>query len=269
MTILLVIFLGLMVISTTGLMIFLLLGKGDNIIGFNMQSSLLLEEKYENTINRLHIESNSSDIELRESEDNQIHVLVYGSHKEIAESKVENQTLTISKKGKYLCFGFCMFKEEIIVYVPKEIKSNLDIKTISGDIKIAPNIIGNVDLKTTSGDIKTNEVLDAKIKTTSGNISLGKINKGEITTTSGDIKINKVEKGINAVSVSGEILLSSLKIEENATLKTTSGDIKVNEITDVYIETSTLSGDVQISNNNRYANYTLTIKTTSGDIEVR
>lgn len=269
MTILLVIFLGIMVIGITTLLIFLLLGKGNSIFTFNTQSSLLLDKKYDTNINSIYIESTSSDITIKEAEDNQIHVLVYGSQKEVVESKIENQTLTIAKKGNYFCFGFCIYKGKIIVHVPKEMKADLDIKTVSGDIEIISNIVGNVDLKTTSGDIKAREVMDAKIKSTSGEIILEQMNKGEIITTSGDIKINAIEHSINAESISGDIILSSLKVEEDANLKTTSGDVRINEITDAYIEASTLSGDIHIRDNNRYANHTVTIKTTSGDIKVK
>ena len=65
MTILLVIFLGIMVIGITTLLIFLLLGKGNSIFTFNTQSSLLLDKKYDTNINSIYIESKSSDITIK------------------------------------------------------------------------------------------------------------------------------------------------------------------------------------------------------------
>lgn len=269
MTILLIFFLGVMAIAIILMLVFLLLGKGTTLFNISSDSTLLLNEYYNQEVRTIHIESISSDVTLKETEETQIHVEVYGKENEYVESKIENETLNISKKGKIFCFGFCFFKEEIIVYVPKDVLLNIEVKTTSGDIEMS-SIKGNeVNLKSTSGDLKLGEVNTADLYSTSGEIILEKGNTIQVKTTSGDISLNRIETKLNAESVSGDIKINSLEIENDSKIKTTSGDVLINEINNAYIETNTVSGDIAIENNNRYATNTLTIKTTSGDIRVK
>lgn len=267
-TILFIFILAIMAIAIILLLVFLLFGKGESFFNNNLNSTLLLNEYYNEKIETIHIESISSDVTLKETEESQIHVEIYGKEKEVVESKLENEILNISKKGKMFCFGFCFFKEEIIVYVPKDVVLNIEIKTTSGDIEMN-SIKGNdVNLNSTSGDLKLGEVNRAELYSTSGDIVLEKANITNAKTTSGDIFLNNIEKQVEAVSVSGNVKIGSLYIESNSKIKTTSGDVSIEKMGDVYIETSTVSGDIHISNNNRYSATTLNIKTTSGDIYV-
>lgn len=265
MTILLIFFLGVMAIATILLLVFLLLGKGTTLFSFHSHSTLLLNEYYNQEIETIHIESISSNVTLKETDESQIHVEVYGKENEYVESKIEDKTLNILKKGKIFCF----FEERIIVYVPKDIILNVDVKTTSGDIEMVSIKGDNVNLKTTSGDLKLGSVNTADLYSTSGEILLEKGNVVKAKTTSGDIFLNSIGKQMDAESVSGDIKINSLFMENNSKIKTTSGDVFVKEINDVYIETSTVSGDVHISDSNRYAESTLSIKTTSGDIRVK
>lgn len=269
MTILLIFFLGVLAIATILMLVFLLLGKGTNLFNINSDSVLLLSEYYNQEIETIYIESISSDVMLKETEETQIHVEVYGKENEVVESKIENKTLNISKKGKIFCFGFCFFKGEIIVYVPKDILLNIEVKTTSGDIEMSSIKGNNANLKSTSGDLKLGEVNTAELYSTSGEIILEKGNNVQAKTTSGDIELNRIENHLDAESVSGDIKIRSLFIENDSKIKTTSGDVLINEINNAYIETSTVSGDVHISDNNQYARSTLNIKTISGDIRVK
>lgn len=268
-TLLFIAFLGMMALAIVALLIFLLLDKKNILFTRNVSSTLLVDEYYSSNVGIIHIESISSDIRIKEAEDNQIHVLIYGSEKEIAESKLGQNTLNISLNGKHFCFGFCFFKEEIIVYVPKEISTNIEVKTTSGDLELVSLLNADVNLKTTSGDIKLGEVKNANLYSTSGEITLEKGENVQVKTTSGDIFLNQVKTKVEAESISGDIKINSFAIEENSKIKTTSGDVLINEIKNAYIETSTVSGDIAIENNNRYASNILTIKTTSGDIHVK
>lgn len=265
----LVTLLSIMAIVVIIVLVFLLSGNGGTI--FNMyknSSTLLLEKNYKEPIKDINIESITANVTIKEAQDNQIRVEIYGSEKQNASSTLENETLTISLKNKSFCFGFCFIKDEVVLYLPKEIQANLKIKTTSGDMYVESFLV-NVDLKSTSGDIKIGEVNKATLSTVSGDISLQKGTDINVTTTSGEIQIQEGNKKIEAKSVSGDIRIDSLLISENSTIKTTSGDVDVKEINDAYIETNTVSGDVEISNNNRFSNTTLKIKTTSGDIHIK
>lgn len=267
MKIFLIVMLIVLAILVTALMVYALIFN-KSPWDFSSKSVLLLDENYDTDIKNINIEDVSSNIYIKESEEDQIHVHVYGGEKEIVESKIEQETLNITKKGRIFCFGFCFRKEEITIYIPKDSEINLNLKTVSGDMEIT-SIKGNVELKSTSGDIKVGEVENAKITTTSGDIKLTKANALEVNTTSGNIRADKIENSIEAKAVSGNIKINSFTIKEDSHIKTVSGDVTIEDISDVYVETSTTSGDVQIENNNRTASQTLSIRTTSGDIEVK
>ncbi len=262
--------LSIMAIFIVIVLIFLLLGK--NFLNFNFiggDSKILLEKNYEEPIKNILVEGVSADVFIKESEFNQVRVEILGGEKQIAESFIENETLSVSLRNKIFCFGFCYVKEKIIIYVPKEMQSNLKIKTVSGDIEVQNHSSMNVDLKTTSGDIKVGDINLATLSSISGNIILDSGKKIIATTTSGDIHIKRAEKKIESKSVSGDIQIQNLFIEEDSSIKTTSGDVSINETNDIFIEASTVSGEIDVLDNNRHVDRILRIKTTSGDISVK
>ncbi len=241
-----------------------------NILLFkNYETTLLVKETYSDRPENIQIESVSSNVYIREAIDNQIHVEIYGLQKEQAESTFNNNTLFITNKENRFCFGFCFSKKEIYVFLPKDIITNLDIKTISGDVKM--DSFSNVYLKgkTTSGDLKIGHIKDAKINTTSGNIEIDSIGNLEGKTTSGDIKSGSISNKLNIESVSGDIKIQDFLMKENSYIKTVSGDVTILNGENMYIEASTTSGDVDTKANDRFAEKTLKIKTTSGDITVQ
>lgn len=268
-TIILIVILSVMAILITALLVFLLVDNRNFSFMFNSKTTLLLDEVYEENVNKIEVDVISADVHVKEAEDENIRVIAYGKEKETVESTIENGTLSIRRTGNHFCFGFCFGKEEVTVYIPRDRKVDFDVKTVSGDVDAASFKNSNVDIKTTSGDIKVVEVSQVKLKSVSGDIHLDKGSNIEITTTSGDLRLNHVLKSIQAKSVSGEIQIGNLEIENNSSIHTTSGDVTIGTSNDLYIETSTLSGDVNISNNNRFASTTLKIETTSGDIRVK
>lgn len=268
-TIILIVIMSLMVILITAFMVFLLVDNRNFSFVFNGKTTLLLDEVYEENVSKIEVDVISADVHIKEAEDNNLRVIAYGKEKETIESTIENDTLSIRRTGNHFCFGFCFGKEEVTIYIPRDRKVDLDIKTISGEVEIATFKNSNVDVKTTSGDIKIGEVSQVKLKSVSGDIYLEKGSNVEAATTSGDLKLKYVLTSINAKSVSGEIQIENLDLENDSTIHTTSGDVTIRSMNNLYIETSTLSGDINISNNNRYANTTLKIETTSGDISVK
>lgn len=162
--------------------------------------------------------------------------------------------------------------------------NNGNIETSSGDI-----LIGNgneVTLKASSGNIKAGDFNklsaeassgdieigtiseDAKVKTASGKITLNGANKLKAEAISGDIKINSIENNCEISSTSGNIIVDRANINENSFIKTNSGNVVINNKNDIYVETETTSGDVDVQNNNRMSEIVLDITTTSGNIKV-
>lgn len=167
---------------------------------------------------------------------------------------------------------------DIEVTVPVEF--NLDLSTISGDIRTA-NTVGNVTAKTLSGNISTGPTEgNLSIKTNSGNIRtspvVGKVHtvtlsgnivigplNGDATvgTNSGSIESSFVDGNLKASSLSGSVKTGPVK--NDVTVSTTGGDIETGDIGGS-VHSRSLSGHISIDtvNGNAKAN------TTSGNIKV-
>ena len=141
-----------------------------------------------------------------------------------------------------------MGKEEVLISIPEESSIQFTLQTSSGDIEIEdfPNSVITTD--TSSGDINIKGAQAIYATASSGDIEIGTVSKGNFKTSSGDIDI------------------LSFDVTENGSITTSSGDVSIENIKNAYIETSTNSGEVNISNSDRFAPYTINIKTSSGDI---
>lgn len=139
----------------------------------------------------------------------------------------------IRKVGKTVfLFNLNLYSITINVEVPENM-SNINIKTVSGDIRIANVKSDRIVTATDSGNTLTKQVYatDFRIKSLSGNIKLEDVNSTQICTNtmSGDVEANNIEAKF-------------------LTLKSTSGDVKArNLITDI-IDNSSLSGDLDMVN---------------------
>lgn len=261
------------------------------------------EEKIDLTdIEKLKIELESSDVNVFFTEESEVKVTQY-SYKELKGDEVfkvdkSSSSITISKKNNIHFHFFYANQVVFDVYIPKMYEKDLEIKTVSGDIKTNDNLkfedlkiystsgdikIGdiqaeNINIETVSGDIELQNLLEdtIKLKTVSGDISVesakGKI---EAKTTSGNIEIEKIEGKVELTSTSGDIESKDFKVTENSKVKTTSGNVKMylNEESNCEIRTKSTSGDVTFPNGRNVMGHEpyveLNIQTTSGDIELK
>lgn len=239
--------------------------------GYNGKSELIKTEEFNlYEIEKITAESKSSDIRVMPANDNDvITVKIYGDKDANPTVKVDNKELQIDYDYSIICFGFCSMNNSIIeIYIPTNYDKDLNLSSISGDIKVTNISSENCSIKTTSGDILTEKLKNANVSTVSGDVKIGSVNNIDVKTTSGDIEINRVDNNIEAESVSGEIDINNLTINNNSTIKTTSGDVDIDYCNDVYIDATTKSGDINIDKNNRYSSITLKITTISGDVDV-
>lgn len=295
----------ILVIVLIGLSVLLFLGLGREH-DFIRESSELLNSK---TFNKSEIEHFISDVKnfdlmIKESLDDQIKVLVYGSkkNKDSIDININNGELIIqqTKRKSSICIGFCFNHNEIVVYMPKDIMIDSDIKSVSGDVNLKNNF-NNLKITTTSGDIELNDSTNADISAVSGDINGHNIKKGsisstsgditilelndgkvatvsgeveinnadtlEVKTTSGDVNINRINKLVKARTTSGDIKINSFTILDNSEITSTSGDVRINLNNDAYIDASSISGEKDIKPSN--GENKLVLRTTSGDITVK
>lgn len=261
----------LIIISLTTFLVLALMNKNMSFgsWGFNAKTELIKTENHNyGDIYNIKVDTKSSDVKIIPTDNNQITVNVYGQKDQKVNVFLEKGILNVEYYNEFLCFGFCNMDSYIEIKIPKGYVDDLVVNTVSGDIYVGDNAMENIKLKSVSGDISIENSNKINVTSTSGNVKVMKAEDLVIKTVSGDLKINTVSKSLSAETTSGEVEVERLEINSDSDIKTVSGDVEIGSINNIYVDTSTLSGDVKIKNNNRLADIVLSIHTTSGDIEV-
>lgn len=272
LTIIKLVLLSIIALLLTTILIVLLVKPRSNFNLFkvNNKPELVYERDITEPIKKINVTTKASSIQVETNDTNKISVKYYGDKedKEL-DLSTANEVLNINEDTSYFCLGFCNFAEhKIIISLPKEIDYELDFNTASGDIYI-PNInLSNIDIKTVSGDIKVINAKNANLESTSGDIEITEVEKLVSKTVSGEINVNRIKRSCDIKTTSGDVDISLLEITTDSNISTVSGDVEIETNSNSYVKTETTSGEVSIDNNNRYAKTELTVKTTSGDIEV-
>jgi DUF4097 and DUF4098 domain-containing protein YvlB len=156
--------------------------------------------------------------------------------------------------------------------------AELHAKTASGDIQ-ADRVGGDVELTTASGDIRLEEAAgEVRTSTASGDVTIGQA-RGDITakTASGDVRIGQADRSVTTKTASGDVRIDSIRTGL-ADAATVSGDITIAVVpgVDVYLDISTLSGDVSSELDSTASggtgaetSLTLSCRTVSGDVSIR
>ncbi len=270
-----IIFLVIIAIAITGFMIGLLTNreKIDLFKNFNNREvKTILDVSYEiSDFEKINVDTKSSDIKIKHSKDNKVRVVIYGNDYSIVDSKIDSGSLNISKYSKReYCIGFCFYDDkDIIIYLPSDIKSSLNINSNSGDVEVDTfkNLDINVDVK--SGDVEVKEVFKGNITTKSGDVEVLSINDSIIKTISGDIEVKNVTGKIDYYTKSGDIELGRFDILENSVINTLSGSVYISNIGSCYIEAKSLSGDINVKHSDRFSKIVLAVNTSSGDIDIK
>ena len=238
-------------------------------IEINGNTKIVYDEKFNEENEKIDIQTKSSDVEIKESQDDSINVRIYDNEKNESDVRIENKVLKIESKQEkdnvYIIGININNNPRIVISIPKEKKYDLNIEGESSDIHSSLDL-KNVNINTKSGDISLKNTNNIKINSTSGDVSLMDVNNLTIDTTSGDVKINNIKESINLKTTSGDIKIDEINILKNSSIKTTSGDVFISKSNDIYFDTKVTSGDIKINKNNRHAETEMKIQTTSGDI---
>ena len=210
LTILKIVLLSLLVIILTNILV-LFINDDNNFsfnYSFNSKASLVYDSNIEEEFNKIDINSESLDIKIVKSKDDNVNVKVYDKEKDNVSIKVENNTLMIESLKRIKCV-FCFYKSrEVVISLPENIY-DLVVNTKSGDI-LSDVSLNNVDIVSLSGDIAFDNIKEANIKSTSGDILVNEVDKIKFDSTSGDVLINKVNEQLNIETTSGDINIRDL-----------------------------------------------------------
>ncbi len=231
---------------------------------------------------------------IKKTDDGKCKVVSRDSDKIMHTVKVENDTLTVTRKDIrkwYERIGIFGWDSDMTVYVylPDESYKKLYALSVSGNVTVeqgfefgeaeAQSTSGNVDfssdagelsLKTTSGDIEAKNIQASEIsvKTTSGKIEAENFSSDKLTvaSTSGDIEMKNVQTAAFTVkTTSGEIGLWSVVAEGDAYVESVSGEVTFESCDAANIRIKTVSGDIK---GTLLSDKTFITSTTSGDFRL-
>lgn len=156
---------------------------------------------------------------------------------------------------------------DLTVKIPRD--SGLVVNTVSAEQRIA-GVRGMQRLQAVSGDIDTEfGPGDIELKTVSGNIRARGDNKGQVraTTVSGDLEIHKAGPEVDLNSVSGDMLVTVDRLERGR-IKTTNGDLEMTAALtdDARLEAEAINGDLTFALRGEI-NAEFDIETFNGDID--
>ncbi len=224
------------------------------VFNFGIRSNnKICDETYDiQKISNIEILSNFGDVEVKECNDENIKVLVYGKSKDNLEidSSNENELKIEYKEENKINFGFNQ-SSNIILYIPNTYSEKINIDTKCGDAEIEDFKNATINIDANYGDIKIGDVKNVTIKNDCG-----------------DVKIKSILNKLNIKSSYGDIKIDKLELNENSFIKSDLGDIKIEETNDIYIETDVSLGDAKVNNNNRHSEIILSIENNLGDIKV-
>lgn len=209
------------------------------------KENIKITEKIEN----LRVDSKSTEVIIRRGNELTIEYSGYYSGEKEPQLKkdIENKNVTITLDECNF-----IFNSQAILTVPDDIV-NLTIKTVSGDI--------------TAND--RNNIKDIVLYSISGNISSQCISeKLFINTISGDARIIVDCPNVHIGSTSGDIIIT-IESSKNILLSNTSGNILINSNrVDMYLNASTICGNIKNSCNVEKSDNVINATTVSGNINM-
>ena len=298
--IVLIIILAILAIILVNFMIYAIINRNNDysikfsLIAFGNNTEKIYEKEYEpEELDKIDVDVSSSNVFIEKANVDKIKIFLFAmlywcdekiiiqvpndcdekfdihtSSGDIVAPNLENNVINFeSSSGKIECGNidngnFKSSSGDIIVGNGNEIT----LQTSSGSIK-AGNY-NELSAETSSGDVEVGNIGEGTIKTSSGKILVNEAKRLQAEASSGNIDISKINEYCNLKTSSGGIDIDSLNLAENSFINAKSGSVDIRIKNDIYIETETKLGDVDLKNNNRMAKIVLKITTTSGSIKV-
>lgn len=254
--------------------------------GDTVSDKLVLDETYDTIFDEIKIDSKTSNIEIKNSIDEKIKLVIYGEEEKLEVNK-DNNKLNIKTSEKN-CIGFCFNRKifKIELYLPITYDKKLIIDNNYGDVSVSEFENMEISAKLSAGDINIEKIKSGKIVNNYGDIKINGYSKKlditedcgdvyvsavddiKVTNKFGDIKINKVNNSLNIKDDCGDIKIDELDIKKNSSIHNSLGDITLGSTNDIYIDAKTNLGDTKVNTSNKKSDITLTINNSCGDIEV-
>ena len=194
------------------------------------------EENIQQDISVIHLNWVSGDVQVKKSSNNQIRIVQKGSQdypqEQLFSTKIDGDTLYIEDTRGYGINMFGFQKQEntdLVLYLPEKEYQQLNGNFVSANVTVDTD---HLYLKTISGTIF---------------VEKGKCDSIELNTTSGDISVNhiKTDESLKMVSVSGAVIATESKVENDTYAYSASGNININDLQTKNMKCETISSSIQ------------------------
>lgn len=220
--------------------VYFMMGYG---FSFNLDRGAIMsnfDQSYqvESTLNLIEVDTSQEDIEFLYHDDDRVRVVYLSnksSNKHYPIVSQDESSIQVESDYNKKIFNFSFFNNSnhirYQIYIPRSYQGAIKLKSVSGDIKVAPLNSLVLTTHSTSGDILINscEGCQLNTKSVSGDIEI-KQGKYQLTasTTSGDIEAEGLISQFDLNSVSGDIEINSqLMMETDSEASTVSGVIEI------------------------------------------
>lgn len=217
-------------------------------------SDKLIEEKEIDVLKEINIDFNTSNLEIKHSEDNKFKVLLYSDRVEKYTLASEEGILKVSFKEKKLKFWKRLFNHKIsrvLIYVPKDFEGNINVNGDVGDIDIDDYQFTILKTKLNVGDIYVDGIKDATIDLDVGSV-----------------KVKKAYSNFNINVNTGDVRMKEANVLVDSSIKVDIGNVRIEETNDINIKTKVDVGKVDVEKNNENAFSKLDINVNVGNITV-
>ena len=199
------------------------------------------EYEFEDSFKDFVVNSETSDIEFKKSEDGQNKVVCYEGENAESEVTFDGATVKITQvdnrpwyKRWFFNWGWINGKEmKVTIYLAGDTYNNLNVESRIGDIKVASGFTFNtVDVSTNTGDIEATDLnsTSLKVKSDTGKTIFKNVN------VAGDIKVDEqtgkmvIEdshcENMDVESTTGSVEVTKTTANGHMNIKTSTGSIK-------------------------------------------
>ena len=215
---------------------------------YTPSKELVLDETYE--IKDIVIKSDAANVTIKETDEQIIKVKIYGDKNNTNVEDYDKITIeTKMKNCKFLCLKNRVASIEISL--PKDYDNKLKINDDYGNLNIGKFEDGDFDIELDSGKVNIDEVSNIVLDIDAGDANIRKVNrKLDIDIDAGNLKINELE------------------LEGDSSINMDAGSIEIGKTNDIYFDVKSDVAEVNINNNNRKSELTLTIRIDIGSINV-
>lgn len=254
-------------------------------IGLQNSDELILDKTYDASFKNIVIDATTSNIFIKESNENNIKAVIYGTKDDI-DVKTNLDTLNV-KINEKKCIGICFNQKsaKVEIYLPQDFDGNMDIKNDYGDIYIGKFLNANLDIAADCGDVEIsggniikvdNNYGDIRVEKANlatinedcGDVFVSDISDATIKNSYGDIKVKSVRNYLNLANDCGDIEVNNVNLNQNSYIKDDYGDVKIGTTNEIFIDAKTDLGKINIKNNYNKSDITLKIENDCGDVLV-